>query len=921
LAQLSDPRRPDPEALLAQARREARGKLRVFLGMAPGVGKTFEMLSSAARRQAEGVDVVAGVVETHGRRETEALVEGLEVLPRKPVEYRGHTLFEFDLDAALRRRPGLLLVDEYAHSNAAGSRHPKRWQDVEELLRAGIDVWTTLNVQHLESLVDVVWNITGVRVRETVPDSALSGADEIELIDLTPEELRERMAQGKVYMPETARLAADRFFKPENLTALREMALRRAAQKVDDTLVGHMRRQGIEGPWAAGERILVLIGGEPFGGALVRTGRRLSDLMMNAPWTVLHVERPNQTPPPGAGQHTAAALKLADQLGGAVVTVTSDNLLEAVLSYAATNNITQIVIGRSQSPRNWISRSRALFGRSLAHVLVDRTQGAALHVVTDAPADEAPPPPAPVAPVRLSIAWRGYATALALVALSALIAAFADKSIANANLAMIFLPSVLLTGVAFGFRPAILAAATAAVTYNFFFLEPRLSFRIGHAADLITFAVFFAVAMTTGWLTGRVRDQAGAAGRRASAVAALLTASRRLSAVATREDAAQALAEQAAATAEGSAVVLLPEGGEIRLAAGSPTLATLDAAALTAARWAWEKGEPAGAGTGTLPQVPWTFRPLQGLRGRAGAAGVSHRPGATIEVGQERLLLALLDQGAVALERAELAAATVESETLRRSDQLRSALLNSISHDLRTPLSTVLGACTTLIDYGKTLTAEVSGDLLESIREEAQRLNRYVGDLLDMTRLEGGALNPRMDWADIREVLAAAIARVERRAGTRRIVPDFPPELSLVRIDSGLLEQAVVNILDNAIAYSPEGTDVEVAAYEDRGNVVISIEDDGKGIPTAELERVFDKFRRLREPSDRGQGIGLGLSISKGFVEAMGGRIAAASPIHGDHGTRVLISLRKEAGQRGVPAASRATPDAAPDSAPDSGAN
>jgi two-component system sensor histidine kinase KdpD len=885
---------------LAEAKRAGRGKLRVFLGMAPGVGKTFEMLSSAARRQAEGVDVVVGVVETHGRRETEALVEGLEVLPRKTVDYRGHTLLEFDLDGALRRRPSLLLVDEYAHSNATGSRHPKRWQDVEELLAAGIDVWTTLNVQHLESLVDVVWAITGVRVRETVPDSALSGADEIELIDLTPEELRERMAQGKVYMPDTARLAADRFFKAENLTALREMALRRAAQKVDDALVGHMRRQGIEGPWAAGERILVLIGGEPFGGALVRTGRRLSDLMMNAPWTVLHVERPNQTPPPGAAQHTAAALKLAEQLGGAVVTVTADNLLEAVLRYAAANNITQIVIGRSRTPRAWLGRMRTLTGRSLAHVLVDRTQGAALHVVTDAPTDEAPPPPAEPEPLRLSIAWRGYATALALVGLSTLIAAFADTSMANANLAMIFLPSVLISGAAFGFRPAILAAATAAVTYNFFFLEPRLSFRIGHAADLITFAVFFAVAMTTGWLTGRVRDQAGAAGRRASAVAALLTASRRLSAVATRDEAAQALAEQAAATAGGSAVVLLPDAGEIRLAAGSPTLASLDAAAVTAARWAWEKGEPAGAGTGTLPQVPWTFRPLQGLRGRAGVAGVSHRPGAAIEVGQERLLLALLDQGAVALERAELAAATVESETLRRSDQLRSALLNSISHDLRTPLSTVLGACTTLIDYGQTLTAEVSRDLLESIREEAQRLNRYVGDLLDMTRLEGGALNPRMDWADIRDVLAAAIARVERRAGTRRILRDFPPELSLVRIDSGLLEQAVVNILDNAIAYSPEGTDVEVAAYEDRGNVVISIEDDGKGIPTAELERVFDKFRRLREPSDRGQGIGLGLSISKGFVEAMGGRIAAASPIHEGHGTRVLISLPKAAGQRGV---------------------
>ena len=372
----SEPRRPDPDALLAEAKRAGRGELRVFLGMAPGVGKTFAMLSSAQRRRAEGVDVVVGVVETHGRKETEALCEGLEILPRKPFDYRARVLLEFDLDEALTRRPALLLVDEYAHSNAPGSRHPKRWQDVEELLAAGVNVWTTLNVQHLESLVDVVWRITGVRVRETVPDSALSNADEIEMIDLTPDELRERMAAGKVYVPETARLASDRFFKAENLTALREMALRRAAQTVDDKLVSQMRRQGIEGPWAAGERILVLVGGEAFGGSLVRAGRRLSDLMMDAPWTVLHIERPNRPPRPEAALHTAAALKLAGQLGGSVVTVTGDDLLETVLQYASRNNITQIVIGRSRP-----DRARALMGRSLPHALFGAypRRGAAHH--------------------------------------------------------------------------------------------------------------------------------------------------------------------------------------------------------------------------------------------------------------------------------------------------------------------------------------------------------------------------------------------------------------------------------------------------------------------------------------------------------------------------------------------------------------
>jgi two-component system sensor histidine kinase KdpD len=894
-----EPRRPDPDALLAEAKRAGRGELRVFLGMAPGVGKTFAMLSSAQRRKADGLDVVVGVVETHGRKETEALCEGLETLPRRPFDYRARTLLEFDLDAALTRRPGLLLVDEYAHSNAPGSRHPKRWQDVEELLAAGINVWTTLNVQHLESLVDVVWRITGVRVRETVPDSALSRADEIEMIDLTPDELRERMAAGKVYVPETARLASDRFFKAENLTALREMALRRAAQTVDDKLVSQMRRQGIEGPWAAGERILVLVGGEPFADSLVRAGRRLSDLMMEAPWTVLHVERPNRPPRPGAALHTAAALKLAGQLGGSVVTVTSDNLLETVLQYASRNNITQIVIGRSRP-----DRARALVGRSLPHALLEHTHGAALHIITDAAGDAGGASKQKLAAAfggrRVDV--RGYAAAGALVAAAGLIATIADRYMTNPNLAMIFLASVLLTGAAVGFGPALAAAAAAALSYNFFFIEPRMSFSIGHLSDLITFGVFFAVAVTTGLLTGRVRDQSRYTARRAAVFASLLAASRRLSAVSTRGEAAQALAEQVGAAAGGAAIVLLPEEGEIKAAAGAPELVALDASALTAARWAWEKGEPAGAGTGTLPQIDWTFWPLQGLRARSGVAGVSAQSanlGAHTGAGEDRVLLALLDQGAVALERAELAAATVQAETFRRSDQLRAALLNSISHDLRTPLSTVLGAATTLLDYGGTLRPEVYRDLLVSIGEEAHRLNRYVGDLLDMTRLEGGALNPRMDWTDVRDVLVAAIERVERRLGARKLVRDFPAELSLVKIDTGLLEQAVVNILDNAIAYSPDATDIEVAAYEDRSNVVISIEDDGQGIPTAELERVFDKFRRLQQPSDRGKGVGLGLSISKGFVEAMGGRIAAASPIHGDaaqgyRGTRVLISLRKE---------------------------
>ena len=853
--------------------------------MSPGVGKTYEMLRAARRRKAEGGDVVVGVVETHGRKETESLLRGLEVMARHPLEHRDRTLLEFDIDGAIARRPELLLVDEYAHSNAPGSRHPKRWQDVEEILDAGIDVWTTLNVQHLESLSDVVLRITGVRQREAVPDSALSRADDIEVVDITPEDLRTRLEEGKVYVPETARLASENFFKIENLTALRELALRRAAQTVDDQLVATLRERGMQGPWATGERILVLIGGDGVAGDLVRTGRRLSDMMMDAPWTVAHVDRPS-APATEAGQaaRLAEALKLAEQLGGRTAALSGDDLVRTVLDYAQRNNITQIVLGRGRDRR--LGR---LFGRSLAEAMLRSSRGAAIHVVTD----QTPEADVPARARRTGFGgWVGYAIGAGFIGAATSLALLLDQSFERVDLGVVYLSAVLAAGVLYGLRPALAAATAAFLIYNFLFLEPRYSFSIGSPTDILTLVVFWAVALVTGYLAGRVKDQARRAQRRASAVSALLAASQTLSAAEGVAETARVLAEQTAAAAGGRAVVLLPEEEDIILAAGAPSIETLDPAAMAAVRWAWDHGEAAGHGTGTLPQAAWIFRPLLGVGGRVGVAGVEAgvlAPGSD----EERLALALLDQGAVALERARLAGEAVETESLRRADRFRGALMNSVSHDLRTPLSTVLGASTTLIDYGPTLKSQVRDDLLLSIREEAERLNRYVGDLLDMTRLEGGGLNIRSDWVDVRDVLNAAAERVARRLGARRLTRDFPAQLSLVTLDQALLEQAVVNILENAIAYSPDGSTIELAAYEDRGSVVVSIEDEGKGIPTEALERVFDKFRRMEEPSDRSKGAGLGLAISKGFVEAMGGRIAAASPIAEGRGTRVLIRLPK----------------------------
>jgi len=858
--------------------------------MSPGVGKTYEMLRAARRRKAEGGDVVVGVVETHGRRETESLLRGLEVMARQPIDYRGRALMEFDIDGAMTRRPGLLLVDEYAHSNAPGSRHPKRWQDVEEILDAGIDVWTTLNVQHLESLSDVVLRITGVRQREAVPDSALSRADDIEVIDITPDELRKRLGEGKVYVPETARLASENFFKVENLTALRELALRRAAQTVDDQLVTTLREKGVEGPWAAGERILVLVGGDAMAASLVRTGRRMSDMMMDAPWTVAHIERPSGGVADAVGAaRLNEAVKLAEQLGGRSVRLSGDDVVRTVMDYVRRNNITQIVLARGRE-----NRFSAFLGRSLAAELLRAAQGAAVHIITDA-GGEAPERRFRLWPPASHTGWTGYAVGVGLVLLATGLGVVLDRSFERVDLGVIYLAAVVGAGVLYGLRPALAAATAAFLVYNFLFLRPLYSLAIGSPTDLLTLVLFWAVALTTGALAGRVREQVRNAQRRASAVSALLAASQTLSGAEDARATARALAEQASAAAGAKAVVLLPEGEDLIVAASAPPVdppLQLGAAAMAAARWTWEKGEPAGHGTGTLPQTSWTFRPLQGVRGRSGVAGIEAdtlAPGSD----EERLALAILDQGAVAIERADLAGQALETATLKRTDRFRGALMNSVSHDLRTPLSTVLGSATTLIDYGDTLTPAVRADLLLSIREEAERLNRYVGDLLDMTRLEGGGLNIKSDWTDVRDVLNAAAGRISRRLGKRTLTRDFPADLSMIMVDEGLLEQAVVNILENAVAYSPDGSRIELAAYEDRGSVVISIEDEGKGIPTAELERVFDKFRRMEEPSDRTKGAGLGLAIAKGFVEAMNGRIAAASPIVDDHGTRVLISLPK----------------------------
>jgi two-component system sensor histidine kinase KdpD len=887
--------RPSPEALLAAVAKQARGRLKVFLGFAPGVGKTYAMLESARRRKKDGIDVVVGLVETHGRRDTEALLEGLEALPRKAVLYRGQTLREFDLDAALARKPGLLVLDELAHTNAPGSRHAKRYSDVEELLSYGIDVYTTLNIQHLESLNDIVARITRIRVRETLPDKILERADEIELVDLTPEELIDRLHEGKVYLPEQAGRAVKNYFKPGNLTALRELALRRTAERIDDQMVDYMREHAIPGPWPAGERIMVAISPGPEAPELVRAGRRMAD-MLGARWYAVFVELPyHQRMSEAARQRVSEALRLTEHLGGEAVILPGRDLPAELLTFARGHNITQIILGRARR-----SRLRQLLGRSLITEVVRRSEGVAIHIVTareklppGARVREALPRPPEIMP---------YLYSAAIAAAAAVAAKLAVYYFALPNVSMVFLLAVLLSALRWGLFPALATSLLAAALYNFFFIPPLYTFTIATSHEVLSFAVFVTVAVLTSNLAGRVRDQAEAARRRARTTQALYEFSRKLAGAFKLDDLLWALAYQVVSVLRGNVVVLLPEDERLEIKASYPPEDTLGAAEWAAARWAWQHGEPAGRGSGTLPNAEWSFLPLKTGRSTLGVLGLQ-RPGQPQLAPEERRVLeAMLDQATVAIERTELDREVGEARLAAETEKLRNALLSSISHDLRTPLASIIGSATSLTSGKAAFDETARRDLLLTIHEEAERLNRYVGNLLDMTRLESGALRLNRDWTGVDEVIAAALRRLQPLLKSHRLDLAVEPGLPLLRLDFPLMEQALFNVLDNAVKYSPPATAIRLAARREGEEVVIEITDEGPGIPPEDLERIFDKFYRVRGGDRHVAGTGLGLSICRGFVEAHGGSIVARSPVRGGGGASFLIRLPVER-QPAVPAA------------------
>ena len=883
--------RASPDALLALAKKEGRGHLKIFLGAAPGVGKTYAMLASARGEKAGGRDIVAGLVETHGRRETQQLLEGFEVVPRKPTVYRNQIMHEFDLDAALERRPGLLLVDEYAHTNVPGSRHPKRWQDIDELLAAGIDVWTTLNIQHLESLNDVVQKITKVRVRETVPDTVFDRADEIVLVDLPPDELLKRLAEGKVYVQDTAARAVEHFFKPQNLTALRELALRRAAERIDADLIERMQAQAIEGPWAAGERILACIGPDPISPTVVRSAKRLADLM-DAPWITVTVERPGSTLGDEARQRLDETMKLAQSLGAETQTLTGTDLPAELLRFAKFENVTQIVVGRSTG-----SFFSELLRRSLPHELVRRTQDIAIHLVTKESA--------PLAR-RLVFRWPKDLARVPLHFLYATIAVAAALAVGKVltkltpipNLSMVFLLAVLVTAMSFGIWPAIFASVLSFFVYNFFFIPPLYTFTIAEPYELLALVIFLVVAVVSSAMAGRVREQARIAANRMRAMRRLYEFTRRLSGLATLDAVAEGAASEIHASLGRPVVVLLAQDDDITLTAAWPPEDTLDAAAMTAARWAYNHVEPAGADTGTLPIIPWYFVPLRVGTKTLGVVGISKEKDAPPIDSEARALLdTLVEQTAAALERASLAREMVIAKTATETERVRNTLLASVSHDFRTPLSSILGSATSLIDYGDKLDPAAKKDLLGQIKKETEDLDEMVRNLLAITRIDAGALELRRDWIDLREIAERVVSAARRHGARQKIVVDFPTDLPLVRADATLAEQVIGNVVANAVTHTPHDTRVLVDASVAPESVALRVTDDGPGIASDGLSYIFEKFAKGREAqasgADGSQGTGLGLAIAKGIMEAHGGEIKAESPTNG-RGARFIMTFPRE---------------------------
>jgi two-component system sensor histidine kinase KdpD len=887
---ISENSRPDPDQLLAHVQADEnarhRGRLKIFLGYAAGVGKTYAMLEAAHQRREEGLDVVIGYIETHKRIETEELVAGLEIIPRKRVEYRSVELTEMDVDAVLARHPRLVLVDELAHFNVPGSRHPKRYQDVEELLTAGIDVYTTLNIQHLESLNDVVAQITGTLVRETIPDSVIDSANEIELVDLPPDELLNRLREGKVYIPEQAARAIDEFFRKGNLTALREMTMRRAAERVDDQMRAYMQTRAIPGPWHAAERLLVCISPNTLSERLVRSTRRLAD-ELNAEWFAVYVETSeNERLSQASRDQVARTLRLAEELGARSkilpLSQTAPGVARTLLQYAHKHNVTKIIAGKPLRPawQEWLRGS-------VVDQLIRRSGNIDIYVISSSDSGKLPAEDVPWQPHR---PYLRYLWSVLLVAAATILGALLGRELSPTNLVMVYLLVVVISAVYLGRGPAILASILGVLAFDFFFIHPYFTLSVSDTEYLLTFAGLLIVGWVISYLTARAREQADAAQRREADTSTLYALSRDLAAADGMDAVLKAIRTHIEQAFGRDSVVYLADGGKLQTNLLAEEVQPGETE-IAVAQWAFNNGESAGRGTNTLPGAEFRFMPLKTAQRTVGVLGVKPKQTESmLSPDQRRLLEAFTSQSAQAIERVQLAEQARQIKLLQAAEKLQNALLNSISHDLRTPLVSITGALSAL-ESDDTLDISARQSLVVTAREEADRLNRLVGNLLDMTRLESGALQVKREPCDVQDLIGAALGQMEDRLVQRQIRVDVMPDIPLVDLDFVLIVHVLMNLLDNALKYSPDNSPLDIRAGLHFGEIQVAVMDRGVGIPPEDLSRVFDKFFRVQRPGHV-TGTGLGLAISKGIIEAHGGRIWASEREGG--GTVITFALPLE---------------------------
>jgi len=883
-------KRPDPDALLnrmqAEEARQLQGKLKIFFGANPGVGKTYAMLEAAHEQRRDGMDVVIGIVETHGRVDTEALLSGLEVLSRRTVEYRGATLTEFDLDAALARRPAIILIDELAHTNAPGLRHAKRWQDVQELLRTGITVYTTVNVQHLESLNDVVTQITGVRVRETVPDSMMERADDVELIDLPPDDLLQRLKDGKVYVPEQIQHAIQHFFTKGNLIALRELALRRTAERVDQQMEVYRRDHAIVRTWPAAETILVCVNMKPRGPRLIRAARQMA-ANLHAKWIAVYVQIPRHLRLPQADRdRLVQTLRLAEQLGAETVTLTGERVAQELLNYARSRNATKIIVGKPvRSPwKEW------LFG-SVVSELVHQSGDIDIYVITGEAGEGRPLIRQSLK--RTSRRWE-YLYAVIGVAIATAVAWAMFPYFGPANLIMMYLMAVTLIAIRLGRGPSVLASLVSVAAFDFFFVPPYLSFNVSDIQYVLTFAIMLIVALVISNLAVRIREQAELARHRERRTAVLYAMSRDLATHRGTAMLTQVAVKHLREVFDGQvAIFLADDERRVRLQRGEQLFFEFDPKESGVAQWVFDHNERAGSGTDTLPGASALYLPLVGSAGPIGVMAVRPKDTALLlDPEQLHLLESLVNQVALAIERTRLSDEAQQAHVRVETERMRNAILSSVSHDLRTPLAVIIGAASSLLDERSPLNPPDRLELSGSIYREADRLDRLLKNLLDMMRIEAGAVHLNKEWHPMDEIVGAALSRLEERLRHHVVKTIFPPDLPMVEIDGVLLEQVVMNLLENAAKYAPTGSIIELSASAGDREVVVEIADRGQGIPAGEETLIFDKFYRAK-PAREG-GVGLGLTICRGIIEAHGGRIWAENRTGGGAVFRFAIPLSGE---------------------------